>query len=231
MAPELEALLRTLPCDVAERAAPLGLVLPPNLDRESWSALISSVAQMAGRVSRDRNTITAWLGDILAYGHNKYRGQIAEYAAAAGMDPGTLRVAKLVCSRIPVLCRHNTLSWSHHCEVGRAFKEPAEIEQWLNVAATEGLSVRGLRRRIRVHLASRNNFTEDAGGRTDATAPFALLRELRAAGRIIAKCPNAWTDWSPAACKTALAEIKPVIDLIEVVRARAELVDGTSPAG
>ena len=189
------------------------------MDAETWSRFVAGLAQVAGRVSRDRDTVTAWLGDLLAYGGGQYRGQITEYAAAAGLDPGTLRVAKLVCSRIEVLCRHNTLSWSHHCEVGKAFKRPDEIESWLSLAEREGLSVRALRKRIRQKLAGP---TSPDSGPTAAgsAAPFALLRELRAVGRFVQNHTEVWQEWSPATCELALSELQPIVDFLEEMKAR-----------
>ncbi len=219
MAPELESLLRDLPGAHVQQASPLGLVLSPDLDAGSWSALVANVAQMAGRVSRHRETATAWLGDLLAFGHGKYRGQITAYAEAAGLDPGTLRVAKLVCSRIPVLSRHNALSWSHHCEVGRAFKESRDIQHWLDLAATERLSVRGLRKRIRQHLAEAQPAAATiAADRSNMR--FRLLRGLHELGRLIQKHPNTWAEWSVETSELALAEMQPIIVFIEAVRSR-----------
>ena len=107
MPADLKNLLSGLPQTHVQEASRLGLALKPGMDTDTWSQLVAGLAQVAGRISRDRDTVTAWLGDLLAYGGGKYRGQITEYATAAGLDPGTLRVAKLVCSRIPVLCRHS----------------------------------------------------------------------------------------------------------------------------
>lgn len=219
MAPELESLLRDVPGAHVQQASPLGLILSPNLDAGSWSALVATVVQLSGRVSRHRETATAWLGDLLAFGHGKYRGQITAYAEAAGLDPGTLRVAKLVCSRIPVLSRHNALSWSHHCEVGRACKEPRDIQHWLNLAATERLSVRGLRKRIRQHLAQAqpaevDDFTDGPNLR------FKLLRGLHEMGRLVQKHPDTWAEWSVETCEHALVEMQPIIAFIEAVRTR-----------
>jgi hypothetical protein len=219
VSPELESLLHGLPGAQIQQASPLGLVLNPDLDAGSWSALVASVAQLAGRVSRHRETATAWLGDLLAFGHGKYRGQITAYAEAAGLDPGTLRVAKLVCSRIPVLSRHNALSWSHHCEVGRACKEPRDIQHWLNLAATERLSVRGLRKRIRQHLAAAQP-TEATDSADGANVRLKLLRGLRAMGRLVEKHPDTCAEWSGETCELALAELQPLIAFIEAVRTR-----------
>jgi hypothetical protein len=107
----LDAFLNDLPREHIEAASRLGLSLKSGLNLENWSRLVAGVVQLTGRAGRGRDTLTAWLGDLLAFGGGKYRGQITEYAKAAGLDPGTLRSAKLVCSRIPLLCRHNTL-WS-----------------------------------------------------------------------------------------------------------------------
>jgi hypothetical protein len=230
VAPELESLLRDLPGTHVRQASPLGLVLNPDLDAGNWSALVASVAQMAGRVSRHRETATAWLGDLLAFGHGKYRGQITAYAEAAGLDPGTLRVAKLVCSRIPVLCRHNALSWSHHCEVGRAFREPRAIQHWLNLAATERLSVRGLRKRIRQHLAAARP-AEAADFEDGPGIRLKLIRGLRNMGRLVQKHPDTWAEWSVESCERALAEMQPIIAFIEAVRARTRSPRPPSGAG
>jgi hypothetical protein len=212
-------LVAALPQEHIETASGLGLTLKPGLSLENWSRLIATVVHMAGHASHRRDTLTAWIGDLLAFGGGKYRGQITEYAKAAGLDPGTLRSAKLVCSRIPLLCRHNTLSWSHHCEVGKAFKAPDEIESWLSLAEREGLSVRELRKRIRQYLAGPTG--PDSGPASAAVAaPFALLRELRAVGRFVQNHPEVWQEWSPATCELALSEMQPIADFLEEMKAR-----------
>jgi hypothetical protein len=216
---EFENILATLPREHVTEVARLGLVLKPGLDVENWSRLVAHIVHIAGRNGRNRDTLTAWLGDLLAFGGGKYRGQITEYAKAAGLDPGTLRAAKLVCSRIPLLSRHNTLSWSHHCEVGKAFKMPDEINSWLDLAAREGLSVRELRKRIRQHLAGPTP-PESGPAAAGGAAPFALLRELRAVGRFVRNHSEVWQEWSPATCELALSEMQPIADFLEEMKAR-----------
>jgi hypothetical protein len=210
-------LLANLPQQHVLNVSRLGLALEPGLDRESWSMLLVHVVRVTGRVIRNRDTLTAWLGDLLAFGGGKYRGQITEYARAADLDPGTLRGAKLVCTRIPLLSRHNGLSWSHHCEVGKAFKEPVDIESWLALAETESLSVRELRKRIRQHMAGPPAPDSDPAG---AAAPFALLRELRAVGRFVQNHVEVWQEWSPEACELALSEMRPIVNFLEEMRTR-----------
>ena len=220
--PSYSDLLSLLPKEQVRSAKRLGLDLRPDLDRDSWSRLVASLVHTAGRTSSNRDTLTAWLGDLLAYGGDQYRGQITEYARAAGLAPGTLRDAKLVCSRIQVSCRHDALSWSHHCEVGKAFKEPKEIERWLKIAEKGGHSKAELRWMIRTHLA------EGAPGmqkpRHDQTTieAFAVLRELKAVGRFLGNHAGSWTEWSPSACEFALVEIEPVARFVAQLKAGAQ---------
>ena len=219
-------LLEGFPEGQVEHASWLGLSLKPGITLECWSRMIAKVVQRAGSAGGSRDTLTAWLGDLLAYSGIRYRGQITEYAQAARLDPGTLRSAKLVCSRIPLLCRHNALSWSHHCEVGKAFKAPHEIKFWLDLAAKEGISVRDLRKRIRQHIAGPER-PKNANG----AISFTLLRDLRAVGRLAENHPEIWRDWSPSACELALSEMKPIIEFIEVISTRSRHRVGLAKAG
>jgi hypothetical protein len=164
--------------------------------------------------------LTAWLGDVLAYGEIGGRGLITECATATGINPGTLRNAKMVCLRIPVSCRRDTLSWTHHCEVGIAFANPQEIERWLAVAESDGLSAMALRRRIRSHVASLH---EQRGASADESAitAFQLMRELRAGDRFLDRHRAAWRQWTPSAAQFALQELRAVTDFVDTMRARA----------
>jgi len=202
------------------RATRLGLVLNPGLETEAWRGVVTHVARLVRTSAGARQTLTAWLGDALAYGETGGRGLIAECAAATGINPGTLRNAKMVCLRIPVSCRRDTLSWTHHCEVGIAFADPQEIERWLAVADAEGLSAMALRRRIRSHMASRH---EQRGAIPDAASitAFELMRELRAGDRFLARHRAAWRQWTPSAAQLALQELWAVTDFVDTMRARA----------
>ena len=215
-------LVSLLPKGQVTTAMRLGLSLSPDLDRDSWSRLVANLVQTAGRASGHRDTLTAWIGDVLAFGGGHYRGQITEYARAAGLAPGTLRDAKLVCSRIPLSSRRDGLSWSHHVEIGRTIKEPAEIERWLGIAEKGGHSKAEIRRMIRSHLAGARLDGGKPSSGPIAHEPFALLRELRAVGRFVRNHASAWKGWSPTACELALAEIEPISDLISQLKARAQ---------
>ena len=220
MQTEVEKLLATLPAAGIDRATRLGLALAPRLENEQWRQLVAHVAGLARTATGARQTLTAWLGDALAYGGDRGRGLITECAAAAGLDAGTLRNAKMVCTRIPVSCRHDALSWTHHCEVGLAFSDHAEIERWLVVAETERLSTSALRSRVRLHVASRGGVAPNRATVSSVSA-FRLMRELRAVGRSLARERHSWRRWSPGAAQLALAELRSITSFVDEVRSRA----------
>jgi len=221
MQPEYKKLLSGLPVDGVDDTHRHGLTLKPGLDVETWSHLMSGVVNLTGRATQGRDTLTAWLGDLLAYGEGKYKGQISEYAKASGLNAGTLRWTKLVASRIPVLCRHNTLTWSHHCEMGRAFDNLDEIKKWIQLAVNERWSTKELRQRIRLHLKEPQN-TPPVDNAAEG-ASFFLLRELRTAGRTLSAQRKNWKEWSPETCGLALGEIKALSDFIDYLRTQSTL--------
>lgn len=220
MRTDVQELVAELPDTAVTQATRLGLALAPQLDQENWGRLIAHLARLTRTTTGARQTLTAWLGDALAYGEISYRGRIVTCAGEAGLEPGTLRNAKMVCSRIPVSCRHDALSWTHHCEVGLAFDHPSEIERWLALAETEKLTTAALRQRIRAHIARRHRAGPVAGA-LRSVETFQMMRELRAACRIVAEHRNVCRTWSPATARSALEEIQPLADFIDAVRARA----------
>ncbi|MEO6569529.1 MAG: hypothetical protein ABIO94_12255 [Opitutaceae bacterium] len=220
MRTEVQQLLAALPAEGITHATRLGLALAPRLGNDDWRQLVAQVAGLARTAMGARQTLTAWLGDVLAYGGTQGRGLITECATASGLDVGTLRNAKMVCSRIPVSRRHDALSWTHHCEVGMTFADPGEIELWLVVAETERLSTASLRRRVRAHVAATHGSTH-ADTMESSVAAFRLLRELRATGRSLARERHLWRHWSPAAAQLALEELHQLTEFVDAVRASA----------
>ena len=220
MRTELQRLVAELPGAVITRAGRLGLELAPQIEPDAWRRLVAHLACLAHTTTGARQTITAWLGDALAYGELTYRGRIATCAGEAGLEPGTLRNAKMVCSRIPASCRHDGLSWTHHCEVALAFANPAEIEQWLTLAEKDRLSTRDLRKRIREYAAGRHQGQRAAVPGKSVEA-FELLRELRAACRMLEQRRNAWRRWPPKTAGIALREAQPLANFVDGLRARA----------
>lgn len=220
MRTDVDQLVAELPRIGIAQAGRLGLDLVPQIDQEAWRHLVAHIARLTRTTTGARQTLTAWLGDALAYAEISYRGRIVTCATEAGLEPGTLRNAKLVCSRIPVSCRHDALSWTHHCEVGLAFADPAEIERWLDLAESEKLSTAELRRRIRTHLSGRDRRSPGpvAEGSVEI---FELLRELRAISRFLEHRRSTWQKWPPGAARLALQELRPLADFVDGVRTRA----------
>ena len=220
MQTEVQRLVAELPGAAITRAGRLGLELAPHIEPDAWRRLVAHLAHLAHTTTGARQTITAWLGDALAYGEASYRGRIATCASEAGLEPGTLRNAKMVCSRIPVSCRHDSLNWTHHCEVALAFANPTEIEQWLALAEREKLSTGDLRKRIRAHLAGRRQ-NQGPAVLSESVEAFELLRELRAACRTLDQRRDVWRRWPPNTAQMALQEAKPLADFVDRLRARA----------
>jgi len=220
MRTDVQQLVAELPGTGIARASRLGLALAPQLDPETWRHLVAHLSRLTRTTTGARQTLTAWMGDALAYGEIRYRGRITTCGGAAGLEPGTLRNAKMVCSRIPVSCRHDALSWTHHCEVGLAFADPKEIERWLTLAEAENLSTAELRRRIRAHIAGTNRSAPQRPGESTIAA-FRLMRDLRATDRAIGQHRDAWQDWSPTAAQLAVQELGMLTAFIDAMRARA----------
>ncbi len=219
MPTELLHLISALPAKTFTGASRLGLAVASDLDSPGWQELIGRLAQLAQTTHGSRQTLTAWLGDVLAHECAPRRGQIAQCASIAGLDPGTLRNAKLVCRRIPMSRRHDALTWSHHCEIALAFSGPEEIDMWLNLAEKEGLPTAELRRRIRHHLAESRS---DTDGRV-STMPFRLMRDLRTAARTAEQLRGVWRRWPASTAELALTEIQGLTGFIDAIRKRTTL--------
>ncbi len=227
MQADVQQLLAVLPSTGIDRATPLGLSLAPQMETDAWRHLVTRVASLARTATGARHTLTAWLGDALAYGGARGQGLIVECAEAAGFDPGTLRNAKMVCARIPVSCRHDALTWTHHCEVGLMFADPAEIERWLSIAEIEHLSTSALRCRVRAQVAATHGHGPANAMDASVTA-FRLMRELRAASRSLARERYLWQHWSPAAAQLAFQELRPLTEFVDAMRARLDREPKTS---
>jgi hypothetical protein len=221
----IDELMAALPVGTVARATRLGLTLAPTATPELRRELFSRVTQMARTATGERHTLTAWLGDLLAYGGALRPGQIAACAAAAGLDAGTLRNAKMVCSRIPPSRRHDALSWSHHCEVAIAFSEAAEIERWLATAESEQLATAELRRRIRLHRAT----SRRAAAASESAPAFRLMRDLRAVARLVHQHRAIWRAWSSPASRLALEELQSLVEFVDALRGAAVEDVVTSP--
>jgi hypothetical protein len=207
----------------------VGLVLSKPLPKEAWSEVISRIAKSAGRNAHQREAASAWLGDLLNYGDVygfSYRGQIRDFAQAAGFQEATLRLYKLVAGRIPPAKRHPELSWSHHVEVGRVFEQVEISSKWLEKAQQEGWSKSELRARIREARRTAN-----AGKSTgsNATPVFRLMAELRLVDRVLQNHQPVWGQWTGPTRKGALSEIGFLAAFVDFLRTNADSSPSSSP--
>lgn len=192
-------------------SSPMGLDLKDELKNEDWCRTINEVAAFAGKFIKSHATLIAWIGDLLVYGDaHGYKYIISDYAQAAGVSLGTLRNAKMVCRRIPLSCRHDNLSWSHHCEVALRFEAINDIRHWLNLAVENRWSKQKLRVEIRHHLAE-SKIVEISKEETTITT---LLRNVQGISRTVKQTQNSWMEWTPRACATFL-EMNP--DLVKFI--------------
>jgi hypothetical protein len=102
-----------------------------------------------------------WLGDWLRYGNERYGEKYSRATRVTGYDAQSLMNMNYVASRFEPARRRKGLSWSHHVEV--AALDPAEQDQWLDLAEAERLSVHSLRLELRARR--RANRIDDAGSR------------------------------------------------------------------
>jgi hypothetical protein len=87
-----------------------------------------------------------WVGDLLAYGADKWSDRYHEAASLSGYTEETLRNRVWVSRAVPLSRRRDTLTYSAHVEVASL---PADDQvEWLDRAEVEELSAHALRRKI-----------------------------------------------------------------------------------
>jgi hypothetical protein len=88
-----------------------------------------------------------WIGDWVNYGNARFGEKYTRAARVTGYDVQSLMNMAYVASRFDISRRREELSWSHHSEL--AALDPSDQDKWLEYAAAEQLSVRGLREELR----------------------------------------------------------------------------------
>jgi hypothetical protein len=116
--------------------------IPPHdhLDHPRWVA----VGRRLGGISRNNQW---WLGDWLRYGTAKWGEKYVEAAQITGYDVRSLANMATLAACFEISRRRDNLSWSHHAVV--AALDPDEQDRWLDLAASERLSVADLRIELR----------------------------------------------------------------------------------
>jgi len=118
-----------------------GVKITQPLRFEEWADLLEGFSLM-------ENTIQFIIGDLLAYGSKKYEPREYDQALRlTGKSIKTLQNWAWVCLAIPPEERTYDLTFHHYEQV--AALEPELQDEYLNLAASTGLSVHRFRHRIR----------------------------------------------------------------------------------
>jgi hypothetical protein len=121
-------------------ANPTMWIPPEDMDQHAWI----TIGRRLGAVGRSSNW---WIGDWLRYGSTKWGEKYTAAAKITGYDTHTLENMVYVSSRFPFSLRREKLSWSHHFVVAALGLE--DQTYWLDLALTQGMSVRDLRLELR----------------------------------------------------------------------------------
>ncbi|MCM2390486.1 LmbU family transcriptional regulator [Streptomyces albipurpureus] len=132
-----------------------GLLLPDRMAFEKWVGI-------GGYLSNVMSGSSWCLGDWLVYGEAKFSGRYRDAIELTSLDYQTLRNHAWVARRFPVSRRRDTLSFTHHAEVGAL----AEHEQdfWLLKAEEHMWSAKRLRREVRASLLERDTSNDRRSG-------------------------------------------------------------------
>lgn len=114
-----------------------------------------------GRALGYRGNQSLWaLGDWVRYGNMKYGRKYEQALAVTGFEYQTLADIRYVADRFQLSRRRENLSFQHHREV--APMDPAEQDDWLDLASANWWSSRELRERIREVRAGQKADTPEA---------------------------------------------------------------------
>lgn len=125
---------------LASTVSPIAWTPSKNMDVVAWVKVGHKLGSMT-RCSR------WWLGDWIRFGITRWGEKYKEAARITGYDIKTLRNIAYVAEHVEVSRRRDTLSWSHHAEV--CALGPEEQNRWLDLVATQGLSIADLRTELR----------------------------------------------------------------------------------
>lgn len=208
-------LAASLPRDLVNSASPIGLTVNVDLKKEDARLLLKELAHLVSQTVTSHHTSLIWLGDALALQPSLRRGELAAWADLAGVSRATLRNVKMVCLRIPVSCRRDALSWSHHMEVGLATGDREKITALLDRAVKEELSVRDFRKVVRESLREKDSQppTDE-----DLSHAFKVLRELDASMRVIAAHRATWSGWNAAQRAKAYERVGPLLEFLTALQ-------------
>jgi hypothetical protein len=127
-----------------------------------------------------------WVGDLVAYGEQKYGEMYAQAMDATRYSYGTLANAAYVARRVESSRRREHLSFGHHQEV--APLPPQEQTEWLDKAEVQELTIQQLRIHIKAAAAESVGHPVELWLQVrcaDVTDQNELAERLRGEGRAV----------------------------------------------
>ena len=150
-----------------------GIRFHAELTFDEWNAIGQQLAPVA-------KSIGFIVGDWLNYGRARFGEKYVEAIKLTGLARETLKVYSHVARSINSLSRNNELDWTHHKVVAK-IKDPEEQRRWLDLAASDRMSVKRLRKSINAgrHLTPEEANQDDAPADRGQVTYLASLNELR----------------------------------------------------
>lgn len=111
------------------------------------------------------------LGDWIRYGTARWGEKYTEAARITDYDVQSLRNIAYVAGKVEASRRRDNLAWSHHAEV--CALEPEEQDRWLDLAASERMSVADLR----IELRAARRCGDESAARSAADAKMVTCPE------------------------------------------------------
>ncbi len=188
-----------------------GLIIEEGLTPDEW--LKDVVSPLRELISTMRTSALWWWGDALAYGEQKYGEMYSQALEESDYNYGTLRNAKFVSERMPLLSRLNNLTWTHHAEIANNVDDKGERSKWLRKAAEDGMSTSQLRKAIRDSKKEINDKpNEDAGQFGPIDAAKALLQFFE---------KEDVTKWDMPRCRLWMNDLRPIAAIYELLVTKA----------
>jgi hypothetical protein len=187
---------------------PTGIQFHEELSFDEWNTIGQNLVPVA-------KSIGFIVGDWLNYGAARYGEKYTEATGSTGLAYETLKMYAHVARCVERLSRNHNLDWTHHKAVAK-IKDPDEQRRWLQLADTDSMSVKRLRKSISAgrHLsreeASQDNDPADRGQVTYLSILNELRRWLK---RETDKAPvHKWDDERRSALKD---DFSFVVDFVE----------------
>lgn len=188
-----------------------GLAIEDGLTADEW--LREVVTPLREVISTMRTSALWWWGDALAYGERQYGEMYSQALEESDYNYGTLRNAKFVSERIPLSCRHDNLSWTHHAEIATTISDAKERAQWLDRASNEDMSTSQLRKAIRESKAEIKDPKNDDAGQFGPIDAAKTLRQFFETEDV--------TTWDAPRCRLWMGDLRPLAATYELLVTKA----------